>query len=170
MARRRYVSTTISQDTRVNKLAVKYGDFAALLYTWMIPHAADDATLPGDPEELLYQVLPGRRDKTEADVQQALDGMAALGLIEWDRINNVIHTDLARWLDRRGDSAEQRAWRRTVLTKDDHTCQVCGAYDVPLQAHHIRHWAAYPDERLDPANGITLCTECHRAEHRKGGN
>jgi len=81
MARRRYVSTTISQDTRVNKLAMQYGDFAALLYTWMIPHAADDATLPGDPEELLYQVLPGRRDKTEADVRAALDGMAALGLI-----------------------------------------------------------------------------------------
>lgn len=81
MARRRYVSTTISQDTRVNKLAIQYGDFAALLYTWMIPHAADDATLPGDPEELLYQVLPGRRDKTEADVRAALDGMAALGLI-----------------------------------------------------------------------------------------
>lgn len=81
MARRRYVSTTISQDTRVNKLAVLHGDFAALLYTWMIPHAADDATLPGDPEELLYQVLPGRRDKTEDDVRQALDGMAALGLI-----------------------------------------------------------------------------------------
>jgi len=82
MARRRYVSTTISQDTRVNKLAVKCGDFAALLYTWMIPHAADDATLPGDPEELLYQILPGRRDKSPEDVQAALDGMAALGLIE----------------------------------------------------------------------------------------
>lgn len=81
MARRRYVSTTISQDTRVNKLAIQHGDFAALLYTWMIPHAADDATLPGDPEELLYQVLPGRRDKSEADVRAALDGMAALGLI-----------------------------------------------------------------------------------------
>lgn len=81
MARRRYVSTTISQDTRVNKLAVQYGDFAALLYTWMIPHAADDASLPGDPEELLYQILPGRRDKSPEDVQAALDGMAALGLI-----------------------------------------------------------------------------------------
>lgn len=81
MARRRYVSTTISQDTRVNKLAIQYGDFAALLYTWMIPHAADDASLPGDPEELLYQVLPGRRDKTEDDVRRALDGMAALGLV-----------------------------------------------------------------------------------------
>lgn len=81
MARRRYVSTVISQDTRVNKLAVQYGDFAALLYTWMIPHAADDATLPGDPEELLYQILPGRRDKSPEDVQAALDGMAALDLI-----------------------------------------------------------------------------------------
>lgn len=82
MSRRRYVSTKISQDTRVNRLAIEYGDFAALLYTWMIPHAADDATLPGDPEELLYQVVPARRDKSVEDVQAALDGMAVLGLIE----------------------------------------------------------------------------------------
>lgn len=84
MSRRRYVSTQISQDTRVNRLAVSYGDFAALLYTWMIPHAADDATLPGDPEELLYQVLPGRRDKSPEDVQAALDGMVALGLVQYN--------------------------------------------------------------------------------------
>ena len=38
MARRRYISTNISTDPKVNILAEKYGDFAALLYTWMIPH------------------------------------------------------------------------------------------------------------------------------------
>jgi hypothetical protein len=83
MSRRRYVSTVISQDTRVNKLAVQYGDFAALLYTWMIPHATDDATLPGDPEELLYQVLPGRRDKSVEEVSEAVAGMLALGLLTY---------------------------------------------------------------------------------------
>lgn len=84
MSRRRYVSTNISTDTRVNRLALEYGDFAALLYTWMIPHAADDAGLPDDPEELLFTVIPGRRDKTVDDVDRALQGMIDLGLLRRD--------------------------------------------------------------------------------------
>ncbi|MCC6315684.1 MAG: hypothetical protein IT337_16930 [Thermomicrobiales bacterium] len=84
MARRRYLSTKISTDTAVNKLAQQGGDFAALLYTWMIPHAGDDATLTGDPEELLLAVMPGRRDKTPEDIANALQMMVDLDLIEWD--------------------------------------------------------------------------------------
>lgn len=76
MARRRYVSTEISIDKEVNKLAIQYGDFAALLFTWMIPHAEDDRTITADPYELLYKVVPGRsKDKTEEDVQEAIAGM-----------------------------------------------------------------------------------------------
>ncbi len=81
MSRRRYISTRISLDTQVNRLAVQYGDFAALLYTWMIPHAEDNCLITGDPEQLLLQVVPGRRDKTVQDVEAAIEGMVALGLI-----------------------------------------------------------------------------------------
>ncbi len=90
MARRRYISTCTSVDKDVNKLGTKYGDFAALLYILMIPHAEDDGTLTGDPEELLATVLPMRRDKTEADVAEALEGMAALQLIEWDTERGIV--------------------------------------------------------------------------------
>lgn len=82
MARRRYLSTNISKDKLVNRLATEHGDFAALLYTWMVPHAEDDTTLTADPEELLYEVMPARRDKSIPDVQAALDAMLDLGLIE----------------------------------------------------------------------------------------
>lgn len=85
MSRRRYISTDISLDARVNRLGVDYGDFAVLLYTWMIPHAKDDATIRGTPEELLFTIVPGRRDKTEKDVIDALIAMETLGLIEWQR-------------------------------------------------------------------------------------
>lgn len=90
MARRRYLTSDISTDKRVNDLARTAGDFAALLYTWMIPHAADDATLPGDPEELLMRVCPGRRDKEPDDVAAALAAMDALGLIAWDRAASIV--------------------------------------------------------------------------------
>lgn len=85
MARRRYLSTKISLDTKVNKLAVTAGDFAALLYTWMIPHVEDDARLTGDPDEILMMVCPGRRDKTTDDIIAALQAMNTLGLIEWNK-------------------------------------------------------------------------------------
>jgi len=168
MARRRYVSTTISQDTRINKLAIKHGDFAALLYTWMIPHAADDATLPGDPEELLYQVLPGRRDKTEADVRQALDGMAALGLIigtDDGRIMFPPGTLLENTNQAGRSGPEYRQWRAAVLDRDNHMCDACGTTEGPLFAHHIKQWAMYPDLRFEVSNGVTLCKACHRAAH-----
>lgn len=90
MARRRYISTNTSVDKQVNRLGTQYGDFAALLYLLMIPHAEDDATLTGDPDELLATVLPMRRDRDADDVTRALEGMAELCLIEWDREAAVV--------------------------------------------------------------------------------
>jgi hypothetical protein len=84
MSRRRYLSTEISIDTAINRLARTAGDFAVLLYTWMIPHADDDGILHGDAEEIILQVIPGRRDKSLADVTDALRAMQKEGLIEWD--------------------------------------------------------------------------------------
>lgn len=82
--RRRYISTDISRDKLVNELARDYGEFAVLLYTWMIPHAEDDATLTGDPYELRMDVIPGLRDRTDEDVAAALRGMHDVGLLIWD--------------------------------------------------------------------------------------
>lgn len=81
MARRRFLSTQISLDAKTDKLAKEYGDFAALLYTWMIPHAAEDASIPSDPDEIFFTVCPRRNDKSLADVQKALDGMVSVGLL-----------------------------------------------------------------------------------------
>lgn len=96
MSRRRYLSTEISLDTRVNRLAVRCGDFAALLYTWMIPHAADDGSLHDDPESLLLRVMPGRRDRTVEEVAAALQAMHDLGLVVWDAERREIRFPAAR--------------------------------------------------------------------------
>ena len=74
MARRRYISTTISVDTRVARLS----DSAALLWTWMIPHAEDDATITGDVDELRWTVVPSR---ASLDVAGAVAQMEDLGLL-----------------------------------------------------------------------------------------
>jgi hypothetical protein len=60
VSRRRYISTDISVDKRINTLS----DFGALLYTWMIPHADDAGSITSDCEELAWIVVPGRQRKT----------------------------------------------------------------------------------------------------------
>lgn len=81
MARRRYVSTSISTDKLVAKLANEYGDFAALLYTWMLPHAEDDCSVESDHEEIMLSIVPGFRKKKLADIDRAIEGMLSLGLL-----------------------------------------------------------------------------------------
>lgn len=62
-------------------MAEAHGDFAVLLYTWMIPHAEDDGTLPSDPEAIKMRVIPGRYSKTTEEVQAAVDAMVEGGLV-----------------------------------------------------------------------------------------
>jgi hypothetical protein len=85
MSRRRYVSTDISTDTQVNRLARTADDFAVMLYTWLIPHTDDEGIIYGDEEEIALQVIPGRRDKSLKDIVNALEAMEKLSLIAWDR-------------------------------------------------------------------------------------
>lgn len=82
--RRRYLSTAISLDPTVNRLAVTVGDFAALLFTWMIPHADDDGSISADAEELLFTVFPGRRDQSAEDVERVLNAICDAGLMSRD--------------------------------------------------------------------------------------
>lgn len=82
MSRKRSLSTQIAVDKSINRVALKHGDWPVLLFTWLIPHALDDTFLPtSDPEELLFMVFPGRRDKTAEDMEQAIDALVSEGLL-----------------------------------------------------------------------------------------
>lgn len=108
MSRRRYLSTRISLDTVVNDLAVQ-SDFAALLYTWMIAHAEDSASISASgPDELMLAVVPGRRDKAPADVEDALLLMDALGLVSWDRDAGAVYFDSASFYHYQSMIREER--------------------------------------------------------------
>lgn len=56
-------------------------------------------------------------------------------------------------------------WRKSVYTKDNYTCQVCGAKNCKLNAHHLDGWAENPELRYDVTNGVTLCINCHNKFH-----
>lgn len=59
-------------------------------------------------------------------------------------------------------SLEAKLWRKTVMERDNYTCQMCGKRGGNLHADHIKPFAAFPDLRFDPENGRTLCVACHR--------
>src|SRR3990167_6571252 len=62
---------------------------------------------------------------------------------------------------------EYRAFRYGCLKRDNFTCQKCGETNKKeLNVHHIKAWGPYPESRYDMCNGITLCHQCHRKEHK----
>lgn len=65
---------------------------------------------------------------------------------------------------------EVNEWRKQIFSRDDYTCQYChdrngNGKSIILNAHHIKAWKDYPDERFNIDNGITLCKSCHFYVH-----
>ena len=76
MANRRMIAKSISVSDETNSIS----DFAALLFTWLIPHTDDYGVIPGSPGRIKALVVP-RRKQTEAEIEAALEEMRAVGLI-----------------------------------------------------------------------------------------
>lgn len=58
-------------------------------------------------------------------------------------------------------SLDYKAWRKSVFTRDEYTCQGCGTVGGWLEADHIKPFSLFPDLRFDLNNGRTLCKPCH---------
>lgn len=58
-----------------------------------------------------------------------------------------------------------KKWKENVLERDNYTCQKCGTQSN-LVVHHIIPFSQNKNLRFDTNNGITLCKECHRKEHK----
>lgn len=73
-----------------------------------------------------------------------------------------------KMIERRGIrfTNDYKRWRFDVFARDNFACQSCGDNKGGnLNAHHIKHFADYPDLRFDLSNGVTLCETCHKKEH-----
>ena len=67
-----------------------------------------------------------------------------------------------KWVKNQKDYKE---WRNAVLERDEHTCQITGKKNIPLDVHHIHPKADYQDLALDVDNGVTISQEAHRLIH-----
>ena len=63
-----------------------------------------------------------------------------------------------------------RTWANLIKDRDNYTCQICGkSPSGNLNAHHLNGWNAFPEQRFDLNNGVTLCTDCHKEFHSQYG-
>ena len=61
------------------------------------------------------------------------------------------------------ETPEWRAQRNRVLTRDSHTCQICGKSDGEMNVHHICY--IHPLSEMNDRDLITLCRDCHQKVH-----
>ena len=65
-------------------------------------------------------------------------------------------------------SARWKHKRAAILRRDGYMCQRCKRYGRQRQAqtvHHIKHYDEYPELAMVDSNLISLCNDCHNAEH-----
>ena len=67
------------------------------------------------------------------------------------------------------ESLEYKDWRKSVLKRDNYTCNICDIRGGVLRIHHIKEYANYKHLRIVIDNGVTLCEKCHKDFHRKYG-
>ena len=128
----------------------------------------------------LYQIPI--RSKSEAG--KLLENKHAIGSIPWNK--NITHEKDDRipsgersggWIDGRSSENEWlrrcrrlENWRKQVFERDNFACQICHdkckeGNRIILNAHHIKSWAEYHNDRFNVDNGMTLCKLCHNWVH-----
>lgn len=64
------------------------------------------------------------------------------------------------------DDTEYNVFVKSVLARDNYTCQRCGKSESgKMEVHHLDGFNWCKEKRADVTNGITLCNRCHANFH-----
>jgi hypothetical protein len=76
-------------------------------------------------------------------------------------ISSIIYGNYFLYRDKikKTTSALLSKWSKKVRGRDK-KCAICNS-TKRLQAHHLNNKAEFPEQALDPNNGVTLCYYCH---------
>ena len=150
------------------------GDMILLLYIKMLLDSVPDGTLYIADKHR----ISGHYKVSVQDFEYAISQMSLYQLIYVDENDvitfpyvtkqTILKSDEATGRDR--NTTEYKKWRVSVFERDNFTCQKCGVRGGKLNAHHIKTWRKHPDLRFELSNGITLCEDCHKVEHRRMRN
>lgn len=80
----------------------------------------------------------------------------AHGKFPWEKTNREIR-----------NSKQSTEWRMAVFERDKYACAICRKVGGRLNAHHIKPFSKFPNDRFDIDNGITLCEGCHKRVHKE---
>src|SRR3990167_10065692 len=105
MANRRMISKSIS----TSKKLMKVSDFAALLFSWLIPHCDDYGHMDGSPEMVRGIVVP-LRNKTIEEVKNALEELEAISLIKIYEVNKERYLEVIKFEDFQTFKKDRPKW------------------------------------------------------------
>lgn len=164
MARARNIKPSFFTNDDLVQLPMQ--DRMLFIGLWTI--ADREGRLEDRPMRIKMQVFPA----DDIDVDSSLTRLASTGMLVRYEVEGSRYIEIVNWKRwQANDSIEPRGrksrrWRDAVLERDGSKCVKCGA-SHRLEAHHILRWSTHPEERFNVDNGVTLCTGCHRDEHRR---
>jgi hypothetical protein len=98
-------------------------------------------------------------------------GYTSCGCYRQSLIIDYSKTDEERAQDR--STLGYYSWSTKVRRQYKHKCFICSAKSSPtnrLCSHHLDGWNWCIERRLDPSNGVCLCSICHKEFHKLYGN
>lgn len=99
----------ISKSISVSRKLAQISPFAALLFTWLIPHCDDGGNMAGDSFTVKGLVVPVRPETVE-DVESAIREISKIGLIDPYDINGERFIHIVQWEDHQTLRMDRATW------------------------------------------------------------
>lgn len=147
MAQRRMISKSISTSRKLSRVS----DFAALLFTWIIPHCDDYGHLDGSPELVKAIVVP-LRSKTVEEIETALKELITIELIYTYRQGEDIYLSIVKWEDYQTFKNLEQRVAKFPLPSDETPAKQDNTIKVNLIKDNISLLTPYSNNTKLPSN------------------